>query len=162
MFLLFWWAPKNQSEILSEISQTSDVTVCLCVCVCLCLCVCVCACVRPVAQVSDMLRDAALSVKVLGRSAAANAAAMELPVPLLPPLILGGQHVPVRERPKWPRGRPTSYGPDGPPPDATNKRRPEETPIASAKRWRESRADAAPTSTATTSCADSMIMNPAG
>ena len=41
------------------------------------------------------------------------------------------------------------------------KRRPEENPIASAKRWRESRADAAQLSTATTtSCADSP--NPAG
>ena len=84
----------------------------------------------------------------------------ELPVPLLPPLIFGGQHVPVRERPKWPTGQPTSYGPEGPPPAAT-KRRPEENPIASAKRWRESRADAAQLSTATTtSCAESM--NPAG
>ena len=45
-------------------------------------------------------------------------------------------------------------------PSAT-KRRPEENPIASAKRWRESRADAAQLSTATTtSCADSP--NPAG
>ena len=40
-------------------------------------------------------------------------------------------------------------------PSAT-KRRPEENPIASAKRWRESRAEAAQLSTATTtSCADS-------
>ena len=45
-------------------------------------------------------------------------------------------------------------------PSAT-KRRPEENPIASAKRWRESRADAAQLSTATTtSCAEST--NPAG
>lgn len=84
----------------------------------------------------------------------------EIPVPLLPPLVLGGQHAPLRQRPRWPSGPPRTYGPDGdhPPPDAT-KRRPEETPIASAKRWRESRADAAPTSAAT-SCAESQ--NPAG
>ena len=39
---------------------------------------------------------------------------------------------------------------------SATKRCPEENPIASAKRWRESRADAAQLSTATTtSCADS-------
>jgi hypothetical protein len=84
-----------------------------------------------------------------------------LPVPLLPPLALGGQHAQLRQRPRWPSGPPKTYGPDGdhPPPDAT-KRRPAETPIASAKRWRESRTDAAPTSAAT--CAEAQTPNPAG
>lgn len=65
-------------------------------------------------------------------------AAAELPVPLLPPLALGGQHVPSAPEPRSPIGPPTTYGPDRPLPPP--KRKVHQSRIEDAKRWRQEHA----------------------
>ena len=137
-------------------------------CACACLCVlrvsmCItrtCACAEHAlrsfrlaggsggGRMEHLLEELAPDAAVLGCTAPTSSLdaaghRSELPVPLLPPMVLGGQHVRLLQRPRWLSGPPTAYGPDGPHPPLDSKRPVQETHIALAKRWRQARADGA-------------------
>lgn len=68
---------------------------------------------------------------------------LELPVPVLIPIVLGGQHAPLSYTPPRWAGPPTTYGPDQPPPPSKRPAAEDAGGIAAAKKWRKARVDEA-------------------